>query len=151
MEPVQFSDALSLTGLTDTQLREWCGKRNLFAPTVPARGPGRLALFTWQDIVALRVFHEVVSVFGGKAVGWSDGVAHFRKLLDGQFFLSLWDKSVIFTDQRTAMLYAASSVPLDNAALVVPLAPHLNAIENHRAPQEPQRQLPLVTQIGGGR
>lgn len=151
MEPVQFSDALRLTELAESQLREWCGKRGLFQPTVPARGPGRLALFTWQDLIALRVFREIILVFGGRASGWAGGVADLRQRLDGQFFPSLWGKAAIFADQHTAVISAFSNAPSNSAALIVPLDPHLGVIANRGTPEELQGQLPLVTQVGSSR
>lgn len=149
MEPVQFSDALRITELSESQLREWCGKRGLFHPTVPARGAGRVALYSWQDLVSLRVFREIISVFGGKASGWADGVSVLRGRLNGQFFPSLWGKAAIFTDQRSVTLSSSSSgAATFGAALIVPLDPHLRAILSHAVPEQIQGELPLVTQIG---
>lgn len=150
METVQFSDALRLTELSESQLREWCGKRGLFQPTVPARGPGRLALYSWQDIIALRIYREIVSVFGGRASGWTVGIADLRRRLDGQFFPNLWGKSAIFTDQHSATLGPPYTM-LPGAALIVPLDPHLRVIANRATPEELQGQLPLVTQLGSSR
>ncbi len=151
MEPVQFSDALRLTELSESQLREWCGKRGLFQPTVPARGPGRIALYSWHDLIALRVFREIFYVFGGRASSWAPGIGELRQRLDGQFFPSLWGKSAIFKDQRSAILGALSTPPLSGAALLVPLDPHLTVIANRAAPDQLQAELPLVTQLGSSR
>jgi len=151
MEPVQFSDALHLTGLAESQLREWCGKRGLFQPTVPARGPGRLALYSWQDIIALRIFREVISVFGGRASGWAVGIADLRSQLDGQFFPNLWGKSALFADQKSAAITELSKAALSSAALLVPLDPHLAVIVNRATPEDLQGQLPLVTTVGSSR
>lgn len=148
MELVQFSDALRLTELSESQLREWCGKRGLFQPTVPARGPGRVALFSWHDIIALRVFREVVLVFGGRASSWAAGVADLRQRLDGQFFPSLWGKSAIFANQQTAIIGMTLSASFSGAALIVPLDAHLTVITSGGTPEELQGQLPLVTQVG---
>lgn len=148
MEAVQFSDALHLTELSESQLREWCGKRGLFQPTVPARGPGRVALYSWQDLVALRIFREIFSVFGGRASSWAAGIADLRRQLDGKFFPSLWGKSAIFTDQRSATIGTLSTAPLIGTALIVSLDPHLAVIANRATPEDLQGQLPLVTQLG---
>lgn len=151
MEPVQFSDALHLTELSENQLREWCGKRGLFHPTVPARGPGRVALYSWQDLVALRVFGEVFNVFGGRASSWATGIGELRRCLDGQFFPNLWGKSAIFRDQHSVTLGTRSTLPSNGAALFVPLDPHLTVVLKRATPEELQGQLPLVTQIGPSR
>lgn len=151
MEPVQFSDALRLTELSESQLREWCGKRSLFQPTVPARGPGRVALYSWQDLIALRVFRDILQDFGGKASSWSVGIAEFRVCLSGQFFPNLWGRSAVFPNQHSAYLGSISTLPAVGAALFVPLNPHLEVIANLATPEEMQGQLPLVTQVGASR
>lgn len=151
MEPVQFSDAVRLTGLSQNQLKEWCGKRGLFGATVAARGPGRVALYSWQDIIALRVFREIFEIFGGRASSWSAGVKSFRECLDGQFFPNLWGRGAVFTDQHTACLGTLTTLPLFGAALFVPLDPHLTVISNRATPEELQGQLPLVTWVGSSR
>ena len=151
MEPAQFSDAVRLTGLSNSQLKEWCGKRGLFKPTIAARGPGRVALYSWQDLIALRVFHEIFEVFGGRASSWSTGVSAFRKCLDGQFYPNLWGKVAVFADQRTARLDTLANTPREGALLFVPLDPHLAVISNRATPEELQGQLPLVTRVGSSR
>jgi hypothetical protein len=151
MEQVQFSDALRLSGLADSQLREWCGKRGLFQPTVPARGPGRLALYSWHDIIALRIFREIFSTFGGKASGWAIGIADLRGKLEGQFFPNLWGKSVVFIDQSTARVERIGSIERMGAVLIVPLDPHLAVLADGSTPDDLQGQLPLVTSVRTGR
>lgn len=148
MEPVQFSDALRLTELSESQLREWCGKRGLFQPTVPARGPGRIALYSWQDLIALRVFREVFQVFSGRASSWAVGIGELRLCLAGQFFPNLWGKGVIFPDQHSAYLGTLNTVSSAGAVLFVPLDPHLAVISNRATSAEMQGQLPLVTPVG---
>lgn len=151
MEPVQFSDALRLTELSGSQLREWCGKRGLFQPTIPARGPGRIALFAWQDLVALRIFREIFSVFGGRASSWAPGIRDFRYRLEGQSFPALWGKAAIFANQHSARIDKLITAPAIGAALIVPLDPHLSIIVDRATPEELQGQLPLVTPIGAAR
>lgn len=143
MEPVQFSDALRLTQLSESQLREWCGKRGLFQPTVAARGPGRVALYSWQDLISLRVFGEVFRIFGGRASGWAIGIADLRQKLDGQFFPSLWGQAALFTSQQTGELVTLRSTSLHAAALIVPLDPHLAYLANHAAKNDFDMQMPL--------
>ena len=143
MEPVQFSDALRLTELSESQLREWCGKRGLFQPTVAARGPGRVALYSWQDLISLRVFGEVFRDFGGRATGWAPGIADLRQRLDGQFFPNLWGQAALFASQHSVELVSFRSTSLHAAALVVPLDPHLAYLADHAAENEFERQMPL--------
>lgn len=151
MEPVQFSDAMRLTELSESQLREWCGKRGLFQPTVPARGPGRVALYSWQDLIALRVFREVFQVFGGRASSWATGIGELRSCLAGQFFPNLWGRGAIFPNQCSAYLGKLSTLPPSGALLFVPLDPHLTVVSNRATQEELQGQLPLVIQVGASR
>jgi hypothetical protein len=151
MELVQFSDALRLTGLSENQLREWCGKRGLFQPTVPPRGSGRIALYSWQDLIALRIFREIFEVFGGRASSWAAGITALRVCIAGQFFPNLWGQGAVFPDQRSAYLGPISALPLSGAALFVPFDPHLAVISSQATPEELQGQLPLVTQVGSSR
>lgn len=151
VEPVQFSDALRLTELSESQLREWCGKRGLFQPTVAARGPGRVALYSWQDLIALRVFRDIFQTFGGRASSWAAGVAEFRACLNGQFFPNLWGRGAIFPDQNSARLGTLPSVPANGAVLFVPLDPHLAIVANLATPEDMQGQLPLITKVGSAR
>jgi len=151
MEAVQFSDALRLTELSENQLREWCGKRGLFQPTVPARGPGRVALYSWQDLIALRVFREIFQVFGGRASSWAAGIGELRLCLAGQFFPNLWGRGVAFPDQRSAYLSTLSTLASAGAVLFVPLDPHLTVISQRATVEELQGQLPLVAPLGAPR
>src|SRR5271166_2692692 len=151
MKLVQSSDALRMTGLSESQLREWCGRRGIFQPAVPARGSGRLALYSWQDIIALRILLEIFTTFGGKASGWASGIRDLRQRLDGQFFPNLWGKFAIFTDRNSAVLGAASQISLSGAALIVPLDPHLMVLADTSAPGDTQGQLPLITSVGSSK
>ena len=126
-------------------------KRGLFEPTVPARGSGRLALYSWHDIIALRVFGEVVSVFGGRASNWAAGITDLRYHLEGHFFPTLWGNFAIFTDHRTAILGTLSAADPAVAALIVPLDPHIAVIADRILPEERQLELPLVTNLGSSR
>ena len=128
-------------------MREWCGKRGLFAPTVKARGPGRVALYSWQDVVALCVFREIFGLFGGRAISWAEGIAELQRCLAGQFFPNLWGRCAVFADQRSAIVLPSSSLTLSGPALVMPLDPHLSVIADQATPEEMQGQLPLITKL----
>ena len=90
-----------------------------------ARGPGRLALYSWHDIIALRILLEIFTSFGGKASGWTNGIKDLRQQLDGRFFPNLSGKLAIFADRNSAILGTASQISAPGAALIVPLDPHL--------------------------
>jgi hypothetical protein len=67
MKLVQSSDAARLSGLTSNQLREWCGRRGVVVPDVPPAGRGRLALSSWQTLLALRVLNELHQALRGRS------------------------------------------------------------------------------------
>lgn len=148
MELVQSSDALRLTGLSDNQLREWCGRRGIFQPAVPARGSGRLSLYSWQDIIALRILLEIFTIFGGRASRWAVGIRNLRALLDGQFYPSLWGKAAIFTDRNSVLIGDASEISHPTTVLIVQLDPHLQVLASPSAPGELQSELPLLASFG---
>lgn len=149
MRLVQASDALRLTGLSENQLREWCGRRGILQPAIPARGSGRPVLYSWQDIVALRVLLEIFTAFGAKASGWADGINELRCLLATHSFPSLWDKAAVFLDCTSASIAEAASISHSVPALVVPLKPHLVAVSRNSLGEENrQGQLPLISGLG---
>ena len=151
MELVQSSDALRLTGLSDNQLREWCGRRGIFQPAVPARGSGRLSLYSWQDIIALRILLEIFTAFGGRASRWAGGIRNLKELLDGHFFPSLWGKAAIFTDRNSVLIADASSISHPTTVLVVQLDPHLKVLVSPSTPGDLQAQLPLLASVASTR
>lgn len=146
----QASDVVRLTGLSKHQVTEWCGRRAIFRPIVPARGPGRVALYSWQDIIALRVLLEIFTVFGGKASEWATGIGEFRKLLEGQSFLTLRGKVAIFRDRSSVSITDASSLPDMATALIVSLDSHCEVLAAPLAPEDPQGEFLLLTDVGRG-
>jgi hypothetical protein len=150
MEPVQFSDAVRMTGLSANQLREWCGKRALFRPTVQSRGSGRVALYTWQDLLALRVFHEVVGLFGGRASDWAGAINHFRTSLIGQSFPSLWGKAVVFNNHFSSLVVPRDKVDIEKSVLSIQLTDHLIVLSEFGTSLEVQGELPLVSPLRSG-
>lgn len=110
-----------------------------------------MALFTWQDIVALRVFGQITTDFGGHAAQWADGISKLRHRLDGQSFLRLGGKAALFTDRFTVTLEPTSDASGASPFLTIPLDPHLARISAHAPPEAFQGELPLVTRIGASR
>src|ERR1700723_3289720 len=104
MNLVQASDAARLSGLTSHQLREWCGRRSVVSPDVPAAGRGRHALFSWQTIIALRILNELHGRFGVEVSAWRQAIARCQELLRGRAFPSLWGASIVFPSATNAVL-----------------------------------------------
>lgn len=145
MQLIQTADACRLTGLTQHQLREWCARRAILPPDVPGGGRGRHALFSWQTVLALRLLRELHERFGAEVGAWKAALEECRQLLNGRSFPGLWTTTVVFTDRHHASLSEDRDFA-DEALLVLPLEPHLQAIADDFA-FPPQAQFPLFRAV----
>jgi hypothetical protein len=146
MKMMQAADAARLAGLTAHQLREWCARRAIVAPDVPGAGRGRHALFSWPTVLTLRLLRELHERFGAEVGAWKGALGEFRMLVGGRSFPGLWSTLAAFPDRDHARLIEDRSVGAE-AMLLLPLAPHLNAIaQDFALPPEPQ--LPLFPAVG---
>lgn len=143
MQLVQASDALVLSGLTAHQLREWCGRRAIVTPDIPAAGRGRHALFSWQTILALRVLKELHDRFGAEVGSWSEAIGRCQHLLSDKSFPSLWGTFAAFVDTRKAALITDTSELSIGPCLLIPLDPHLEVLATGLALPGPPSQLSL--------
>jgi hypothetical protein len=146
MQLVQATDAIRLSGLTSHQLREWCGRRAVVTPDVPAAGRGRHALFSWQTILALRILKELHIRFGVEVVAWRGGVARCQEILSGRPFPSLWGSSIVFASTSEAKLVHDRSAHREEACLIVDLEPHLRVLATDNT-ASPEQQLPLFAAL----
>ena len=146
MKLVQASDAIRLSGLTEHQLREWCGRRAVVVPDVPAAGRGRHALFSWQTLLSLRVLNELQARFGVEVGAWRQAIACSQKLFRESSFPVLWGTSIAFPNTSEAILARDVERSGTNAYVLIPLDPHLRALAlDDAAP--PELQLPLFAAI----
>lgn len=146
MKLFQASDTIRLSGLTEHQLREWCGRRAVVIPDVPAAGRGRHALFSWQTILSLRVLNELQARFGVEVVAWRQAISRCQELFRKNSFPALWGKSIAFPNTTEATLASDAEKPGMSSHIFVPLDPHLRAIAlDDMAP--PELQLPLFATI----
>jgi hypothetical protein len=146
MKLVQASDAVRLSGLTEHQLREWCGRRAVVMPDVPAAGRGRHALFSWQTILSLRVLNELHDRFGVEVIAWRQAIARCQDLFRECSFPALWGTSISFPNTNEATLVRELEKSGMNALVLIPLDPHLRALAlDDSAP--PELQLPLFAAI----
>lgn len=149
MSLVQASDAARLSGLTPHQLREWCGRRAVVTADVPPAGRGRLALFSWQTILALRVLNEVHQRYGVEVSGWRLAIAQLQALLKGRSFPSLWGAVAVFPNAQEALL-ELDIIHATDTCLTVSLSRHLEALATpSQLPVE--AQLPLFPAVAVGR
>lgn len=128
MRMVQASDAARLSGLTPHQLREWCGRRGVVTPDVPPAGRGRLALFSWQTILALRVLNEVHQRYGIEVSAWRPAIAQLQVLLIGRSFPALWGAFAVFPNSQEAMLRLQGEASPERSCLAASLDGHLEVL-----------------------
>ena len=121
----QTADVLKLTGLTRSQLREWCSVRNLVPADVPANGPGRHALFSWQTALTLRLLKAIQGNWGGEVAGWAEAACKFRETIEDTPFPALWGTTVRFDEERCPAIFRQGSIVADRPMLSLPLDPHL--------------------------
>ena len=146
MQLVQASDATRLSGLTEHQLREWCGRRAVVVPDVPAGGRGRHALFSWQTILSLRVLNELRSRYGVEVVSWRQAISLCQEIFRSTSFPALWGGAIIFPSMSEAILGGIEDSAERGAHICVLLDPHLRALAlDNAAP--PELQLPLFAAV----
>lgn len=135
----QAADTVALTGLTKSQLREWCSVRHLLPPDVPPAGPGRHALFTWQTALALRVLKSLHDDWAGEVSSWAPAVRSFRESLGEVPFPALWGTAVVFDQLRSTRIVKLPQMIGELGALSIPLDPHLSVLAQSLAIPPPQQ------------
>lgn len=131
MRLFQSADALELTGLTRSQLREWTGRgrRELISPDIDADGPGRHALYAWQTLLVLRLLLVLHNEFAAEVGAWAPAAKNLREKLEGASFPTLWHLSVFFPNRRTALLVDDVS-KIGHTGLILPLESHLTVLSS---------------------
>ena len=131
MRLFQSADALELTGLTRSQLREWPGRgrRELISPDIDADGPGRHALYAWQTLLVLRLLLVLHNEFAAEVGAWAPAAKNLREKLEGASFPTLWHLSVFFPNRRTALLVDDVS-KIGHTGLILPLESHLTVLSS---------------------
>jgi MerR HTH family regulatory protein len=146
MQLVQACDAIRISGLSQHQLREWCGRRGVVVPDQPPAGRGRHALYSWQTILALRLLKELHDRFGVEVSAWGRAIAVCQSLLQRRPFPSLWGTAIVFTGMDHAELVTDGSPAEEGASLRLPLDPHLTELASTFASPE-MTQLPLFAAL----
>lgn len=143
MRLFQSADALEVTGLTRSQLREWTGRgrRELISPDVNPDGPGRHALYAWQTLLVLRLLLVLHNEYAAEVGAWAPAAKNLRMKLDNTSFPSLWYSSVFFPNRHTALLVDDESA-IGDSGLILPLESHLTVLASKLSIPRPE-QLPL--------
>lgn len=141
MRLFQAADAVDLTGLTRSQLREWTsrGRRGLVPPDVEANGPGRHALFAWQTLLVLRLLLVLHNDFAAEVAAWAPAVKTLREKLDRVSFPTLWRLWVFFPSRDAAELIEGPA-EMHAPGVILPLEPHLAVLAT-------QLSMPRIDQL----
>lgn len=126
----QASDAVRLTGLTQNQLREWCGRgrRGILEPDVSPAGPGRHAMYAWQTLLTLRLLLVLHVRFGVEISQLANVAKSLRIWLKGTSFPALWPLWAVMADSKTIKLTADPKDVVADGGIVLPLRPHLEVL-----------------------
>jgi hypothetical protein len=144
---VQFSKAAQICGLTEHQLKEWCMRRRLVQPDVPARGRGNNALFGWRSLLAVRILAALHVRFGGTVSHWGPLVEQFRVSLEGFSFLALHGQAFVSDGHTVSLKPVAAVVSEPRASIALPLAEHLSIIIAALGHQNSDQQLQLLLPV----
>ena len=150
MRLVKAREVQTLTGLSADQLREWAGRRGRLKPDVPARGKGNHAKYSWQTVLALRLAGVLKDQFKIELQGQRGVLGKMQTELAGKSFPAL-SGSVL-------ALYSDAEVELrgpgerlrnpDEAVLLLPLEPHLDALSSGFGVPDTMQQRPLFPALG---
>lgn len=147
---IQFTQdqARTLTGVSAETMRHW-------RKTIPylSTKSGKVARFSFTDLMGLAVTHELVDSFGVHIATLREGVdALFRLLaasgpasLDGAIVLVTATDAVIYESERER----GSQIP-SKTALMVPLTPLIAKMQRHMLPMAPvsgQATLPFPPEV----
>nr|WP_322865929.1 hypothetical protein [Aquicoccus sp. G2-2]MEA1113197.1 hypothetical protein [Aquicoccus sp. G2-2] len=133
---------VELTGLTKSQLREWCSVRQLLPPDIAPEGPGTHAMFTWQTAIALRVLKSIQDDWAGTVSAWAPVIRDFRAEIKRTSFPTLFGNAVIFDSLTSMTIQQELEMTTGPGILAVPLSPHLEVLATKLAIPLPD-QLPL--------
>ncbi|WP_082476077.1 MerR family transcriptional regulator [Methylobacterium sp. Leaf99] len=140
----------TLTGLTANQLREWSHRRDLIPPDVNSGGPGRPALYSWQNVLLLRLAVVLRKRFKIELQAHKDLLHALRDLFAGTPFPALRGCVLALRAMERGELLSEGMVRIgesDPDTLFLRLDPHLDVLEIEFAPRDQSRQLPLFRAV----
>jgi len=134
---IQFTQdqARTLTGVSPETLRHW-------RKTIPylATKSGKVARFSFTDLMGLAVTHELVSSCGVHIAALREGIDALFRLLAASGPASL-DGAIVFVTATDAVMYEwgrdRGLHGLNRTGLVVPLTPLIATLQRHMLPAGP--------------
>lgn len=129
MRVVTTREASQLTGLSTDKLREWTSRRALIPADIRPKSQGSPAKYSWQTILLLRIAVTLRDRFHLELQAHRQVFASLRRGLHRTSFIALWSKSLaIHADHRWAWVDDTGVGPLSGDAILIRLAPHLEAL-----------------------
>lgn len=129
MRVVTTREASQLTGLSTNKLREWTCRRALIPADIRPKSQGSPAKYTWQTILLLRIAVTLHDCFHLELQAHCQVFASLHRDLRGTSFIALWGKSLaIHADHRWVWVDDDEAGPLAGDAILIRLAPHLEAL-----------------------
>lgn len=140
MRMVTTREAVRLTGLSTTKLREWTSRRALIPADVPPKRQGSPARYSWQTILLLRIAVTLRDRFHLELQAHRQVLAGLNTSLRTTSFVSLWGKSlVIDPDQCWSWIDDADFGAVTGDVILIRLSPHLDALSQDFALPQPTR------------
>lgn len=150
MRLIGSGEVQGLTGLSADQLREWTGRRGLIRADRPAQGKGTQARYSWQTVLVLRLALVLKQRFHLELQAHRELLAELQRLFHGKSFPILWDNILLFRGGSSVALIRLSgmTLELDEPAITIPLASHLQPLMVGFGLPSPMQQLPLFRAVG---
>ncbi len=149
MRYFQARDVVRLTGLTQPQLREWTERRKLLTPSVPADGPGTRALFSWVEIITIRIAAEMRATFGMQLEQNRRILSEIKDTIASHAFPALWGTYLeIQPREGVRIIDRVENLRASAGVLVLPLDPHLEVLASQVEDSDIDFQLPLFRALG---
>ena len=146
MRLVSTRQALQLTGISATTLREWTSRRALIPADVPPKKQGSPAQYSWQTILVLRVAVTLREQFHLELQAHREFFTSLRSEFGRTSFIALWGKSLVLQGSDDWFFMDPSVEKLQQDSVVILLNPHLCILSEGFALSKPAnavRQLDL--------
>lgn len=129
MHLVTTREAIQLTGLSTTTLREWTSRRALIPFDVPPKSQGSPARYGWQTILLLRLAVTLRDRFHLELQAHRELFSDLKLGLTRISFIALWGKALVLQGgDRWSLLEEGDPASLHEDGIVIRLQSHLEAL-----------------------
>lgn len=145
MRLVSTREAISITGISSDQLREWTTRRALIPADIQQRGRGCPAQYSWKTLLLIKIAAVLRESFRVELEGYREAISALRETLLKSSFIALRGHSVVFNGPADVAIFELGSyLPSQATLLVIKLDPILDTLATGlRIPKHAQGQLEL--------